>query len=421
METVVIIGGGFAGLTLAKRLDPRKFDIKVVDRNNFHSFPPLFYQIASSGLSSPDILFPFRDEFRKRRNISYHMGHIKMIDIESRTVETSYETLSYDRLVIAAGSANNYFGNDNLRKESFGIKTANEAMHTRDEIIDRLERASICHDRSRRHELLSFLVVGGGPAGVEIAGAIGEMKRYVIPKEYPELSPDEMSVTLVEDSDTLLGPMGRKCGNIATKYLSELMVDVRLNTRVEEYSGKYVTYADGRKEYAETVIWTAGVCGENMPGIPDRCLGHGGRIKVDGTNLVEGMESVYAIGDICIMECDEKYPHGHPQVAPVAIQQARNLAHNLNGNKPVSKFHYRDKGSMATIGKNKAVVKIGNKVLGGFPAWIIWLGVHLISITGMRNRIFVFCNWIWNYFCNSSALRLLLRPAKYPLRKHWGD
>lgn len=421
MENIVIIGGGFAGLNLVKRLDPEKFRIMVVDRNNFHSFPPLFYQVASSGLDASNICFPLRREFRKRRNVSYHMGHVKDIDIRNRTVTTSYETLRYDRLVIAAGTTNNFFGIEGLESSVFGIKTVAQASYARDEILDRLERASICKDPEQRRRLLSFLIVGGGPAGVEIAGALGEMKRDVLPREYPELSPKDLNVTLAEGSGCLLGTMSAKASQKAFGYLTGLMVDVRLNTTVKGYSGKTVTFADGSEEYWETLIWTAGVKGEPMPGLPPDVIGHGGRIKVDRFNRVAGFEdSIYAIGDIALMTTD-RYPHGHPQMAQPAIQQARNLARNMNAGKMISEFEYHDKGSMATVGKNRAVADIRRLSFGGPPAWLIWLAVHLISLLGMRNKITVLSNWLWNYVTYSTSLRLLLRPRQYPLRRHWAD
>lgn len=419
-EKIVIIGGGFAGINLAKRLDHDKFEVEMIDRNNFHSFPPLFYQIASSGLDASNISFPLRREFKRLPHTSYHMGHIKNIDTEARTVTTSYETLSYDRLVIAAGTTNNFFGMEGLQEHVFGIKTVAEATYTRDEILDRLERGAIEKDPDRRRELLSFLVVGGGPSGVEIAGALGEMKRDILPREYPELNPEDVRIVLVEGSGALLAAMGAKAGGKALRYLNDLMVEVRLNTVMRGYAGKLVTFADGRTEYWETLIWTAGICGEPMPGLPDNVLGRGGRITVDEYNRVRGFENVYAIGDIALMQTAD-YPQGHPQVAQVAIQQAVNLARNINGEIVPVPFRYRDKGSMATVGKNRAVVNIGGKFISGRVAWWVWMFIHLISIMGMRNKINVLLNWVWNYLTYSTSLRLLLRPAKYPLRKHWGD
>ena len=408
-------------MNLCKRLDPKKYEICLVDRNNFHCFPPLFYQIASSGLVAANICFPFRREFKKMRNVSYHMGHVKAIDLEAKTVTTSYEIISFDRLVLAAGSTNNYFGMSHLPEETFGIKTVAEATHTRDEILDRLERGALCKDKERRRQLLSFLVVGGGPSGVEIAGAIGEMKKYILKKEYPELEPDDVTITLVEGTGSVLGAMSEKSRQLALKGLKELMVNVRLNTMLKSYDDKYVTFADGHKEYYETIIWTAGVKGEPMPGLPKESVGPANRVIVDEYNRVKGYEDfLYAVGDIALMVTDG-YPKGHPQMAQPAIQQATNLAKNLNRGSFESKFVYRDKGSMATIGKNKAVADIGGASFGGFFAWIIWMAIHLISILGMRNKLSVLMNWFWNYLFYSTSLRLLLRPTKYPLRRHWGD
>lgn len=421
MEKIVIIGGGFAGLNLCKKLDPDKYEICLVDRNNFHCFPPLFYQIASSGLVAANICFPFRRELKKMRNVSYHMGHVKNIDLAAKTVTTSYETISYDRLVLAAGSTNNYFGMPHLREETYGIKTVAEAAHTRDEILDRFERGAICTDRERRRQLLSFLVVGGGPSGVEIAGALGEMKRYILRKEYPELEPGDVTITLVEGTGSLLGAMRPKSRDKALQGLHELMVNVRLNTRVRDYTDKYVTFGDGSREYYETLIWTAGVKGEPMPGLPDELIGHGGRVRVDEYNRVTGYEdSLCAIGDIALMVTPD-YPHGHPQLAQPAIQQALNLARNLNSGQFSRKFVYKDKGSMATIGKNKAVADIGGLSFGGCFAWLLWMLIHLMSILGMRNKLSVLMNWFWNYIFYSTSLRLLLRPTKFPQRKHWAD
>lgn len=421
MEKILVIGGGFAGMNLCKKIDRTKYEVALVDRNNFHCFPPLFYQIASSGLVSANICFPFRKEFKKLKNVSYHMGHVKNIDTARKEVTTSYETLSYDKLVIAAGSTNNYFGMDNLGEETFGIKTVAEAAHTRDEILDRLERGALCKDPERRRQLLSFLVVGGGPSGVEIAGAIGEMKKYILKKEYPELDPADVTVTLIEASPNLLGAMREKSRKKAMRDLESLMVNVRLNTGLKSYENKYVTFADGHKEYFETLIWTAGVKGEPMPGLPAEVIGRGNRIVVDEYNRVKGLEdSVMAIGDIALMTTED-YPHGHPQMAQPAIQQAATLARNLNEGVFRYAFKYKDKGSMATIGKNRAVADLPGYSFSGFFAWLVWLLIHLMSILGMRNKLSVLMNWFWNYIFYSTSLRLLLRPTKYPLRKHWGD
>ena len=420
-QTVVIIGGGFAGMNLAKRLDRKKFSIKVIDRNNYHSFPPLFYQIASSALDVPSISFPFRREFKKTKgDVAYHMGHVKNIDVASKTVTTSYETLKYDKLVIAAGSTNNFFGMEGLEENVFCIKTSGEASHTRDEILDRLERGCIEKDPERRKQLLSFLVIGGGPAGVEIAGALGEMKRDVLPREYPELDPEDMTITLVEGADRLLSAFDAKLSQKAYVYLTQLLVDIRLNTVLKGYKDKMVAFADGHQEYWETLIWTAGVKGEVMPGLPQEMVGRGGRIMVDEYNQVKGHDDLFALGDIAMMQTEE-YPNGHPQLAQPAIQQAKNLAFNLNKGEMKRPFRYKDKGTMATVGRNKAIAQIGKMTFSGFFAWVLWMAIHLISILGVRTKGTVLLNWIWNYCTYSTSLRLLMRPVKFPLRRHWGD
>lgn len=420
-QTIAIIGGGFAGMNLAKRLDYNKYDVKVVDRNNYHSFPPLFYQIASSALDVPSISFPFRREFKKTKGkVTYHMGHVKNIDVSAKTITTSYETIHYDKLVIAAGSTNNYFGMKDLNENVFAIKTSAEASHTRDEILDRLERGCLEKDPEKRKKLLRFLVIGGGPAGVEIAGALGEMKRDVLPREYPELNPGDMSITLVEGSDRLLSAFDPKLSAKSEEYLRQMMVDIRLNTVMKGYQDKMVTFADGHDEYWETLIWTAGVMGEPMPGLPSDFVGKGGRIIVDEYNRVKGASDVFAIGDIALMQTDG-YPHGHPQVAQPAIQQARNLAKNLNDGEMKKPFKYKDKGTMATIGRNKAIAQIGKMTFAGRFAWWLWMLIHLISILGVRTKVTVLLNWIWNYCTYSTSLRLLMRPTRFPLRRHWGD
>ncbi|MDE5813050.1 MAG: FAD-dependent oxidoreductase, partial [Muribaculaceae bacterium] len=275
-------------------------------------------------------------------------------------------------------------------------------------------------DPERRKQLLSFLVIGGGPAGVEIAGALGEMKRDVLPREYPELNPDDMTITLVEGADRLLGAFDPRLSQKAYVYLTQLLVDIRLNTIMKGYDDKMVEFADGHKEYWETLIWTAGVMGEPMPGMPKEMIGRGGRIIVDEFNRVKGADSVFAVGDIAMMQCEE-YPAGHPQLAQPAIQQARNLAKNLNKGEMLTPFKYKDKGTMATVGRNRAIAQIGKMTFSGFFAWILWMAIHLISILGVRTKATVLLNWIWNYCTYSTSLRLLMRPVRFPLRKHWGD
>ncbi len=421
-ERIVIVGGGFAGLNLVKRLDKKKFEIILVDRNNFHGFPPLFYQIASSGLDPGSISFPFRREMRKERakGARFHLGEVREIDLEKKELRTQFETLHYDRLVLSAGTTNNFFGNPDLIKYVYTMKSTSEAMRIRDEVLDRLERASLTQDAERRRQLLSFTVIGGGPTGVEVAGALGEMKRDIIKREYPGIAPEEVKITILEGTDKLLGTMSPLASRKAMDYLKELMVDVKLSHMMQSYDNNIVRLDDGTEIYSEMVIWTAGVTavGFNVTG-GELPLGHGKRIEVDETNKVKGRDDIYAIGDIALMTTDD-YPKGHPQLAQVAIQQAKNLADNLN--RQTSKpFAYRDKGSMATVGRNLAVADLKHVHLYGWPAWLTWMFIHLISLLGMRNKITVLINWMWAYFTYNTSLRLLIHTTRYPLRSRWGE
>lgn len=421
-EKIVIIGGGFAGLNLVKRLDKNKFDITLVDRNNFHSFPPLFYQIASSGLDPGSISFPFRREMRKGRvkGARFHLGEVKSIDIARKEVHTQFETLHYDKLVIAAGTTNNFFGNPELIKHVYTIKTASEAMRCRDEILDRLERASLTHDREMKRKLLSFVVIGGGPTGVEVAGALGEMKRDIITREYPDIDPEDVTITLLEGQDRLLATMSDLASRKALEYLKRFMVDVKFKHLMKSFEDNIVTLDDGSQMYSGMVIWTAGVTGVTFDITGGELIpAKGNRFEVDRTNLVKGTEDIYALGDIALMTYDA-YPHGCPQLAQVAIQQAKRLAINLNKGKS-EEFVYNDKGSMATVGRNLAVADLNHIHLTGFTAWLTWMFIHLISILGMRNKVTVLINWIWAYCTYNTSLRLLIHTTRYPLRSRWGE
>ncbi|MDE5686359.1 MAG: NAD(P)/FAD-dependent oxidoreductase [Paramuribaculum sp.] len=422
-EKIVVIGGGFAGLSLIKHLDKDRFDVTLVDRNNFHSFPPLFYQIASSGVEPGSICFPFRREIRrgKAKGVNFRLGEVKSIDYREKTVTTQYETISFDRLVIAAGTTNNFFGNDDLIKYVYTLKSTAQAMRMRDEVLDRLERASIAPSSEERRRLLSFVVIGGGPAGVEIAGALGEMKRFIVPREYPSISQDEVSIILLEGSGSLLGAMSEKSQADAQKYLQRLMVDVRLNCLMKSYSENIVTLSDGSGIYSGMVIWTAGVSGQPiaMENAGD-VMGRGYRVKVDPFSRVVGYDDIFAIGDMSLMATDEN-PKGHPQLAQVAIQQGRHLAAQLNSGRFDTPFNYKDKGTMATVGRDMAVADLGKTHFSGFFAWILGMFIHLISILGMRNKISVLIDWVWAYFSYGTSLRLLLHTSRWPLRSRWGE
>ena len=420
MEHIVIIGGGFAGINVAKRLDKRKYHVTIIDKNNFHSFPPLFYQIASSGIEPGSISFPFRREMRKLRNADYRFGKVKSIDTDSQTITTEFEQIRYDKLIVATGTTNNFFNNPDLRTKVHTLKSTAEAIRLRNEILDRLERACITTDAERRRQLLSFVVVGGGPTGVEIAGALGEMKRYILKKEYPEIDKSEVRVILIEGTDRFLRTRSERASADAAKYLDHLMIETRLNCLMESYEDNTLHLSTGEDIYCETLIWTAGVTGNVINGLPTDAIARGNRLVVGPDFVVKGTSNVYAIGDIAML-CDDSHPNGYPQVAQVAIQQAKYLTSILNGKSNGLPFRYVDKGSMATIGRNRAVCDLNFAYLYGRPAWLTWMFIHLISILGMRNKANVLMNWIWAYIFYTNSLRLLIRPTKYPIRKHWTD
>lgn len=409
-------------MNFIKHIDRDRYDVILVDRNNFHSFPPLFYQIASSGLEPASISFPFRREIRKMKTRPrFHMGEVKRLDIADKKIITQFETIHYDKLVIAAGTTNNFFNIEDLYKYVFTIKSTGQAIRCRNEILDRLELASNSTDPETRRRLLSFAVIGGGPTGVEVAGAIGEMKRYILHREYPAIKPEEMSITLVEGSDRLLRTMSGTASRYALKYLKSLYVDVHLQKTMKSYDDNVVTFTDGSTMYSEMMVWTAGVTGETFEITGGELhKGPGQRFIVDEYNRAEGYDDIFVIGDLAL-HTDDMYPHGCPQLAQVAIQQARTLARNLNRGSMERRFEYNDKGSMATIGRNRAVADLRHMHLTGFPAWFTWMFIHLISILGMRNKLVVLTNWIWAYFSYPTSLRLLIHPGRYPLRSRWGE
>lgn len=419
LQHIVIIGGGFAGLNLAKELDKNKFRVTILDKNNFHSFPPLFYQIASSGLEPSSISFPFRREMRRLKNTNYHFGEVLEIDSKNSTVRTQFETIKYDQLVIASGTTNNFFNQPELKEKVHTLKSTAEAIRLRNEILDRLERACITTDRERRRQLLSFVVVGGGPSGVEVAGALGEMKRYILNKEYPEIDIDNVRVILIEGTDRFLRTMSERASHDAKVYLGHLMIETRLNCMMKSYENNVLHLSTGEEIYCETLIWTAGITGNKINGISDDSITRGNRYIVDSNCKIKGYDNIYALGDIAYLE-DESHPNGYPQVAQVAIQQAKHLAKQLNTGADTA-FKYVDKGSMATIGRNRAVCDLKFAYLYGRPAWATWMFIHLISILGMRNKVNVLINWVWAYLFYTTSLRLLIRPVKYPIRKHWID
>lgn len=414
-KRVVIVGGGFGGLRLANKLRNSDFQVVLVDRNNYHQFPPLIYQIASAGIEPSSISFPFRKIFQRRKNFFYRMAEVRSIFPKHKIIQTSIGKVHYDYLVLAAGSTTNFFGNQHVEEEAMPMKNVSEAMGLRNALLDNFERALTCAGEQERRELLNVVIVGGGASGVEIAGALSEMKNFVLPKDYPDLPSNLMHIYLIEAGDRLLASMSRESSAKVERYLRSMGVDVQLGKMVTDYKDHRVVMKDGSSIPTRTFIWVSGVAAQPVGNLPETLLGRGRRIKVDAYNRVEGLDGVFCIGDQCIMTADEAYPGGHPQLAQVAIQQGTLLARNLvrlETGEELVPFRYKNLGTMATVGRNRAVAEFKEVKFGGFFAWFLWLAVHLRSILGVRNKLVVLFNWVWNYFSYSQSLRMIVYAKK---------
>ena len=414
-KRVVIVGGGFGGLRLANKLRHSDFQVVLVDRNNYHQFPPLIYQIASAGIEPSSISFPFRKIFQRRKNFFYRMAEVRSIFSKHKIIQTSIGKVHYDYLVLAAGSTTNFFGNKHVEEEAMPMKNVSEAMGLRNALLDNFERALTCAGEQERRELLNVVIVGGGASGVEIAGALSEMKNFVLPKDYPDLPSNLMHIYLIEAGDRLLASMSRESSAKVERYLRSMGVDVQLGKMVTDYRDHRVMMKDGSSIPTRTFIWVSGVAAQPVGNLPETLLGRGRRIKVDAYNRVEGLDGVFCIGDQCIMTADDAYPGGHPQLAQVAIQQGTLLARNLvrlEAGEELVPFRYKNLGTMATVGRNRAVAEFKDVKFGGFFAWFLWLAVHLRSILGVRNKLVVLFNWVWNYFSYSQSLRMIVYAKK---------
>lgn len=412
---VVVVGGGLGGLKLVSSLRDTDFQVVLVDKNNYNQFPPLIYQVASAGLEPSNISFPFRRLFQGWKNFFFRMAEVQHIDTEEKAIKTSIGTIHYDDLVLAAGATTNFFGNKNIEASALPMKSVSESMRLRNTILQNLERAETEDNEARKQALMNIAIVGGGPSGVEIAGVLAEMKQTILPRDYPDLDTSCMHIYLINATPRLLGAMSERSSREAEKALKELGVKVMTNCMVTDYVDKELVLKDGQRISAETVIWVSGIKANNIDGIPTESIGHAGRILVDRFNQVKGLKDVYAIGDQCIVEGDEAYPYGHPQLAQVAIQQAKTLAKNLirqEKGETEQPFSYHNLGTMATIGRKKAVVEIGKLKFGGFFAWLLWLIVHLRSILGVKNKTIVFLNWMWSYMNYKQSLRLILKAKR---------
>ena len=432
-KRIVIVGGGFGGLKLANALRKTGMQVVLVDKNNFHQFPPLIYQVASSGIEPSSISFPFRKIFRKRKNFYFRMAEARSIFPDRKILQTSIGKIEYDYLVLAAGTTTNFFGNKHLEEEAMPMKTLSEAMGLRNALLGNLERSITCATDQERNELQNIVIVGGGATGVEIAGVLSEMKKYVLPADYPDMDSSQLNIFLIEAAGRLLGGMSPESSAAAEQFLRNMGVNVCLHKKVTDYRDHKVIFEDGMEIPTRTFIWVSGVRAVGIGNMPSECVGRGGRLKVDAYNRVEGLQDVFAIGDQCIMTADKDYPNGHPQLAQVAIQQGKLLAANLKRmekKKPLKPFRYKNLGSMATVGRNRAVAEFKKVKTQGWIAWVLWLGVHLRSILGVRNRVSVMLNWIYNYFTYDQSLRIIVyaRKAKEvrereerEARVHWGE
>lgn len=415
-KRVVIVGGGFGGLQLANKLRKSNFQVVLIDKNNYHQFPPLIYQIASAGIEPSSISFPFRKIFQKRKNFYFRMAEVRSIFPEHKIIQTSIGKVHYDYLVLAAGATTNFFGNKNVEEQAMPMKNVSEAMGLRNALLDNFERALTCADDCERQELLNVVIVGGGATGVEIAGALSEMKKFVLPKDYPDLPTSLMNVYLIEAGPRLLPAMSHESSAHVEQYLREMGVNVLLNKMVTDYTDHRVMLKDGSSIATRTFIWVSGIAAQPVGNLPAAHLGRGRRIIVDAFNQVKGLDGVFSIGDQCIMpEGDDNWKGGHPQLAQVAIQQGKLLAKNLvrlEKGKEMKPFSYRNLGTMATVGRNRAVAEFSKVKMAGFFAWFMWLIVHLRCILSVRNKMIVMLNWMWNYFSYSQSLRMIIYAKK---------
>ena len=412
---VVIIGGGFAGLAAAKGLEEQELQVVLIDKHNYHTFQPLLYQVATGGLEPDSIAFPLRKRFNDVENFYFRLAEVLNINAEKNYIETSIGDLEYDQLIIATGSTTNFFGNTNIKKYAMEMKSVPQALNIRSLVLENFEEALLATSLEKRLALMNFVIVGGGPTGVELAGALAEMKKGILPKDYPDLDIRQMKINLIQSSGELLKGMSSKASEKAEDFLIKLGVDVWKNLRVLDYDGETVTTNGADHFKAETLIWAAGVKGKSIKGLQEECLiERANRFKVNEYNKVEGYKNIFAIGDVACMQT-KNYEKGHPMMAQPAIQQGKFLAKNIIAdlhNKPLKSFIYKDRGSMATIGRNKAVVDLPKWKFQGVFAWFVWMFVHLFSLIGFRNKAVVFFNWLYNYIRFDRETRLIIRPFK---------
>lgn len=409
---IVIVGGGFGGVNLAKQLKHAPVQVVLLDRNNYHLFQPLLYQVSTAGLEPDSIAFPLRGIFRKQRNLVFRMAEVTGIRSAENILETGIGEIHYDYLVFATGSNTNFFGNKHIEDNAIGMKSLIEAVQIRNYVVKQFEESLLLQNPEEIKPKLNFVMVGGGPTGVELAGAFAELRKYIMPKDYPTLPQSLMNVYLIEAGPKLLPSFSETTSQKTLEALQEIGVRVLTNTGVKEYDGKTVTLSTGEVIQTQSLLWSAGVKGIPVKGIPADVILPNGRILVNELNQVKGFTNVYAIGDIAQMTNDPRFPKGYPMVAQVAIQQGKNVANNLRlslENKPMKGFNYKDLGSMATIGRNRAVAEFSGMRMSGYFAWIAWMIVHLMSLLGFRNKLVVFINWFYRYFTYERGTRIIIK------------
>lgn len=412
-KEVVILGAGFAGLQLARRISKKYYNVTIVDQYNFHQFQPLFYQVATARLEPSSISFPLRKVFQGNNNIHVRISKVDAVDEQKQVVHTNDGDIMYDYLVIATGCTSNFFGNKNIEKHAFPMKSTSESIALRNRILLNFEDA-LTASPDEMEAIMNIVIVGGGPTGVELAGSLAEMKKKILPKDYPDMDFSKLGIYLLEGMDATLGAMSKASQKKSREYLERMGVNVWTNTMVEDYDGEVVQTKDGRTIPSHTVIWAAGVTGNVPEGVNKDVIVRGNRIKVDEYNRVAGTANIYAIGDIAYMETKE-WPKGHPQLANVAINQGKHLVKNFDSiakDKQLKPFRYKNPGTMATIGKRKAVVDLPFVSFQGFFAWLFWMFLHLMLILSVRNKLFIFINWAISYVTNDTTLRLILLPTR---------
>ena len=412
---IVIIGGGFAGIAISKKLRNKNVQVVLIDKHNYHTFQPLLYQVATGGLEAGSIAYPIRKVIQEYKDFYFRLTSVKEIDTVNQKIISEIGDLNYDYLIIATGSKTNYFGNKEIERNSMSMKTIPQSLNIRSLILENFEQAVLIKDEADRNTLINFVLVGAGPTGVELAGALAEMKKAILQKDYPDLDIDKMQINLIQSGDRVLNTMSEKSSKAAEKFLLDLGVKIWKNVRVTNYDGRTITTNTDLTFDSATVIWTAGVQGEKIAGLDSKSLVEKvERIMVNQYNQVVGYKNIFAIGDICSMET-EKYPQGHPMMVQPAIQQGKLLGENLIKlihKKPMKPFEYKDKGSMATIGRNLAVVDLPHYHFSGIFAWFVWMFVHLFSLIGFKNKAVVFLNWVYNYIRFDREGRLIIRPFK---------